>query len=92
MFALAQTTTHGSVIHPKKQFQQCLLNLCSSHLQVKALKEKIENEKGNDGFPVAGQKLIYAGTVSAPLPCELCNVFVFVVVAIYSLDYQTDTM
>lgn len=29
--------------------------------QVKALKEKIENEKGKDSFPVAGQKLIYAG-------------------------------
>ncbi|MBN3303623.1 RD23B protein, partial [Amia calva] len=32
-------------------------------LQVKALKEKIENEKGKDGFPVAGQKLIYAGKI-----------------------------
>ncbi|KAJ8260573.1 hypothetical protein COCON_G00162960 [Conger conger] len=30
---------------------------------VKALKEKIENEKGRDGFPVAGQKLIYAGKI-----------------------------
>ncbi len=30
--------------------------------QVKALKEKIENEKGKDQFPVGGQKLIYAGT------------------------------
>ncbi|XP_056092670.1 UV excision repair protein RAD23 homolog B [Rhinichthys klamathensis goyatoka] len=30
---------------------------------VKALKEKIENEKGKDGFPVAGQKLIYAGKI-----------------------------
>lgn len=30
-------------------------------LQVKALKEKIESEKGKDAFPVAGQKLIYAG-------------------------------
>ncbi|KAL4689393.1 hypothetical protein H8959_012184 [Pygathrix nigripes] len=28
---------------------------------VKALKEKIESEKGKDAFPVAGQKLIYAG-------------------------------
>lgn len=26
-----------------------------------ALKEKIESEKGKDAFPVAGQKLIYAG-------------------------------
>ncbi|XP_038826598.1 UV excision repair protein RAD23 homolog B [Salvelinus namaycush] len=30
---------------------------------VKTLKEKIENEKGKDGFPVAGQKLIYAGKI-----------------------------
>ncbi|NXF39789.1 RD23B protein, partial [Nyctibius bracteatus] len=28
---------------------------------VKALKEKIEAERGKDAFPVAGQKLIYAG-------------------------------
>ncbi|GAB0205061.1 UV excision repair protein RAD23 B [Grus japonensis] len=28
---------------------------------VKALKEKIESERGKDAFPVAGQKLIYAG-------------------------------
>lgn len=25
------------------------------------MKEKIESEKGKDAFPVAGQKLIYAG-------------------------------
>ncbi|CAJ0965756.1 unnamed protein product [Ranitomeya imitator] len=30
---------------------------------VKALKEKIEEEKGKDAFPVAGQKLIYAGKI-----------------------------
>ncbi|TRY83056.1 hypothetical protein DNTS_004467 [Danionella cerebrum] len=30
---------------------------------VKALKEKIEAEKGRDSFPVAGQKLIYAGKI-----------------------------
>lgn len=30
---------------------------------MKALKEKIELEKGKDAFPVAGQKLIYAGNV-----------------------------
>uniref|UniRef100_A0A663MT12 UV excision repair protein RAD23 n=1 Tax=Athene cunicularia TaxID=194338 RepID=A0A663MT12_ATHCN len=30
---------------------------------VKALKEKIESERGKDVFPVAGQKLIYAGKI-----------------------------
>ncbi|XP_067085621.1 RAD23 homolog A, nucleotide excision repair protein b isoform X2 [Osmerus mordax] len=30
---------------------------------VKALKQKIEAEKGKDGFPAAGQKLIYAGKI-----------------------------
>ncbi|CAL8317504.1 unnamed protein product [Lota lota] len=30
---------------------------------VKALKEKIEHEKGKDSFPVNGQKLIYAGKI-----------------------------
>ncbi|XP_059689626.1 UV excision repair protein RAD23 homolog B isoform X1 [Gavia stellata] len=30
---------------------------------VKALKEKIESERGKDTFPVAGQKLIYAGKI-----------------------------
>ncbi|KAK2507356.1 hypothetical protein MC885_000738 [Smutsia gigantea] len=32
-------------------------------VRVKALKEKIESEKGKDAFPVAGQKLIYAGKI-----------------------------
>ncbi|XP_076219166.1 UV excision repair protein RAD23 homolog B isoform X1 [Aptenodytes patagonicus] len=31
--------------------------------EVKALKEKIESERGKDAFPVAGQKLIYAGKI-----------------------------
>lgn len=30
---------------------------------MRALKEKIESEKGKDAFPVAGQKLIYAGKI-----------------------------
>ncbi|KAL3054360.1 hypothetical protein OYC64_006646 [Pagothenia borchgrevinki] len=30
---------------------------------VKALKEKIEAERGKDSFPVSGQKLIYAGKI-----------------------------
>ena len=44
------------------------ISSCISHLkftlQVKALKEKIEQEKGKDTFPAGGQKLIYAGNVS----------------------------
>ncbi|XP_078141871.1 RAD23 homolog A, nucleotide excision repair protein b [Centroberyx gerrardi] len=32
-------------------------------LTVKALKEKIEEERGKDTFPAAGQKLIYAGKI-----------------------------
>lgn len=28
---------------------------------MKALKEKIEEDRGNNGFPAVGQKLIYAG-------------------------------
>lgn len=34
-----------------------------SLFQVKVLKEKIEAEKGRETFPVAGQKLIYAGKI-----------------------------
>uniref|UniRef100_A0A8C3QJQ1 Ubiquitin-like domain-containing protein n=1 Tax=Cyanoderma ruficeps TaxID=181631 RepID=A0A8C3QJQ1_9PASS len=33
------------------------------HETVRALKEKIEAEKGSEAFPVAGQKLIYAGKI-----------------------------
>uniref|UniRef100_A0A8B9NY21 UV excision repair protein RAD23 n=2 Tax=Apteryx TaxID=8821 RepID=A0A8B9NY21_APTOW len=33
------------------------------YIPVKALKEKIESERGKDAFPVAGQKLIYAGKI-----------------------------
>lgn len=33
--------------------------------QVTTLKERIEQEKGKDGFPVAGLKLIYAGMLQA---------------------------
>ncbi|XP_026201813.1 RAD23 homolog A, nucleotide excision repair protein b isoform X2 [Anabas testudineus] len=32
-------------------------------LTVRALKEKIEDDRGKDAFPVAGQKLIYAGKI-----------------------------
>lgn len=37
------------------------VNVCPH--QVKALKEKIEAERGKDNFPVSGQKLIYAGKI-----------------------------
>uniref|UniRef100_A0A8C5VRF3 UV excision repair protein RAD23 n=1 Tax=Microcebus murinus TaxID=30608 RepID=A0A8C5VRF3_MICMU len=41
---------------------------------VKALKEKIESEKGKDAFPVAGQKLIYAAvSTSAPTTTQQSN-------------------
>ncbi|KAJ6657099.1 hypothetical protein lerEdw1_002844 [Lerista edwardsae] len=40
-----------------------LVTWCCERLVVKALKEKIESEKGKDAFPVAGQKLIYAGKI-----------------------------
>ncbi|XP_009643344.2 UV excision repair protein RAD23 homolog B isoform X3 [Egretta garzetta] len=36
---------------------------CAGEELVKALKEKIESERGKDAFPVAGQKLIYAGKI-----------------------------
>lgn len=40
---------------------------------MRALKEKIESEKGKDAFPVAGQKLIYAGMNSVlKLTCHVC--------------------
>ncbi|XP_061894573.1 RAD23 homolog A, nucleotide excision repair protein b isoform X3 [Entelurus aequoreus] len=34
-----------------------------SELTVKALKERIEEDRGKDAFPTAGQKLIYAGKI-----------------------------
>ena len=51
---------------------QWMESLCASRVytipslpcpQVKALKEKIETERGKDNFPVSGQKLIYAGKI-----------------------------
>lgn len=34
-----------------------------AELTVKSLKEKIEEDRGKDAFPAAGQKLIYAGKI-----------------------------
>lgn len=44
--------------------------------QVKSLKERIEQEKGEEHFPFAGQKLIYAGRMCGLL-CKnpLLNLF-----------------
>ncbi|XP_015334954.1 UV excision repair protein RAD23 homolog A-like isoform X2 [Marmota marmota marmota] len=43
--------------------QQTFKILMEPDETVKVLKEKIEAEKGRDAFPVAGQKLIYAGKI-----------------------------
>uniref|UniRef100_W5K7S5 UV excision repair protein RAD23 n=1 Tax=Astyanax mexicanus TaxID=7994 RepID=W5K7S5_ASTMX len=43
--------------------QQTIHITIDDHQTVKALKEKIEAEKGRDSFPVSGQKLIYAGKI-----------------------------
>lgn len=40
---------------------------------MKALKEKIELEKGKDAFPVAGQKLIYAGNAIMTFYGDVCG-------------------
>ncbi|XP_026108638.1 UV excision repair protein RAD23 homolog B-like [Carassius auratus] len=43
--------------------QQTFKVQVDEELTVKALKEKIEEEKGQDAFPAVGQKLIYAGKI-----------------------------
>ncbi|XP_066503670.1 RAD23 homolog A, nucleotide excision repair protein b [Hoplias malabaricus] len=43
--------------------QQTFKIQISEELTVRALKEKIEAEKGEEAYPVAGQKLIYAGKI-----------------------------
>lgn len=42
-------------------------------MQVKTLKEKIEEEKGKDHFPVSGLKLIYAGMLCCLLNTDLSS-------------------
>ena len=39
-----------------------LINILFILMQIKSLKEKIAEERGNE-FPIDGQKLIYAGIV-----------------------------
>lgn len=47
-----------------RTLQQQIFKLeIDENVSVKALKEKIEQEKGKDSFPAAGQKLIYAGKI-----------------------------
>uniref|UniRef100_A0A8C2EU85 UV excision repair protein RAD23 n=1 Tax=Cyprinus carpio TaxID=7962 RepID=A0A8C2EU85_CYPCA len=43
--------------------QQTFKVQIEEELTVKALKEKIEEEKGQDAFPAVGQKLIYSGKI-----------------------------
>ncbi|KAG7327506.1 hypothetical protein KOW79_009112 [Hemibagrus wyckioides] len=43
--------------------QQTFKIQIDEELTVRALKEQIESEKGQDAYPVAGQKLIYAGKI-----------------------------
>uniref|UniRef100_A0A8C1YIU6 UV excision repair protein RAD23 n=1 Tax=Cyprinus carpio TaxID=7962 RepID=A0A8C1YIU6_CYPCA len=43
--------------------QQTFKVQIDEELTVKALKEKIEEEKGQDAFPAVGQKLIYSGKI-----------------------------
>ncbi|KAK3533785.1 hypothetical protein QTP70_027359 [Hemibagrus guttatus] len=43
--------------------QQTFKIQIDEELTVRALKEKIESEKGQDAYPAAGQKLIYAGKI-----------------------------
>lgn len=59
--------------------------------QVKALKEKIEAERGKDNFPVSGQKLIYAGKIlqdDTPIKDYNIDEKNFVVVMVSKVSFQ----
>ncbi|XP_034093362.1 RAD23 homolog A, nucleotide excision repair protein b isoform X2 [Gymnodraco acuticeps] len=51
------------IITLKTLQQQTFKIEIDSELTVKALKEKIEKDRGKDAFPAEGQKLIYAGKI-----------------------------
>lgn len=55
--------------------------------QVKALKEKIEEERGKETFPAAGQKLIYAGEPDDSFDKDTENRF-HIQVKVLSLEWQ----
>lgn len=58
---------------------------------MKALKEKIEAERGKDNFPVSGQKLIYAGKIlqdDTPIKDYNIDEKNFVVVMVSKVSFQ----
>ena len=61
---------------------------------MRALKEKIESEKGKDAFPVAGQKLIYAGMNKVlKLTCHFhvyCDILLVLEIAILRIVAYTN--
>lgn len=51
---------------------------------MKKLKEKIEEEKGKETFPAAGQKLIYAGNTLLKLLLHVLILYVIITCLIVS--------
>lgn len=56
--------------------------------QVRRLKERIEEERGREGFPVAGLRLIYAGMLRALVPP---NILTYVLFGLLKGDQSTKT-